>query len=129
MIKWLIKCFFKSELETYKNQYLTESKKILEDTEKGILKKYIQFEYVDTKTEAFVCGMSPLFNNDNVRSWFLEKQESCDMIAKQAMKDNNPQNALNAVAQSSIIDSLISDIQECERQYSDIIAKRKLKGE
>lgn len=129
LIKWLIKCFFKSELETYKNQYLKESRKILEDTEKGILKKYIKFDHVNINTSAFLAGMSPLYNNNNVYSWLLGHQEQCNKITRYAMAEGKDQKALRGAAQSSLIDDMLADLQRFEFQYLEYIEQKKLKGE
>jgi hypothetical protein len=129
LIKWLIKCFFKSELEEYKNQYLTESKQILKDTKDGITKKYVKFNVVPINSEAFIAGMSPLYNNNNVLSWLLGHQDQCRIIVNQSMLENNDKKALNAVAQSSIIDGLLEDLQKFEMQYMEILERKKLKGE
>ena len=129
LIKLLIKYFFKSEVEAYKNQVLRDARKIYEDSEAGIRKKYIKFDYVNMKYEAFLAGMSPLYNNNNVLTWLLKKQEQCKASTKKAMSENDDKKALRSVAQELVIEDLLLDLQKFEFQYSEIIAQKKLKGE
>ncbi len=123
---------FGDAIENEKNKMIAEAKeirivasKILEEAKTLSQKEYIKFDIVPSGTEAFLYGMKPLFKNRFVLSWFLSHTELCKKNIVMNMSQNNNDKVINDVAQMTMIDSLLLDLERFEAQYNVIAIENK----
>ena len=122
-IKWL----FKGEFEIEKQQYIAETKQLLEDTKNVAKKEYIDFEFVPVQTDEFIYGIHAFCENKFVLSWLQEHKSNHLSGITQAMIANNDKKVLNGAAGLGQIEILLSDLGKFAAKYKQVVESKKAK--
>lgn len=121
MIKWLIRIFFKGEI----NKIIGEARTVLEETKKHAKREYVTYERIDPATQHFLYGIQPLFENKFLISWLSEHKMQCLLLVNNALAAGDEKRAINTLSQITMIDSLFLDLEEFKRRYEEMLNQKK----
>lgn len=125
MIKWLIKLFFKKELNNIKSDFVKEGRDIVQEAKELNKTRYVLYERLPTDSEEFLYGIQPLFENKAFVSWISEHRIQWEQLGIDLIETGEDKKGLIAIAKVSLINSLFQDLQTFKKQYQELIESKK----
>ncbi len=127
MIRKIIKLLFEGEFEIEKQQYIAETKQLLEDAKNMSQKEYINFDFVPIQSEQFIYGINPCCGNKFVMSWLHEHKQNHLKGITSASISGDDKKVLTGSAQLGQIEILLEDLEKFHSAYKKIVESKKEK--